>query len=156
MTTVLKERQLGVVSFCHVPSIQIPIPHVAPDPDLFPAAIEGFENYSVAPEVSWCGSTYALVNISGLVRTEIEGGMKTAYVGSRTRVEAIRFLQCLDWIHKDNYHDKFTFERIVAYLTHGDPVVAETIEGGFKRMPYPGDDVPWESGTLGLVYIDSL
>jgi hypothetical protein len=155
MTLVLKQKRLAIVSYCHLPPISIRASHTPPDPKLFPAA-KGFEEYSVTPKVGWFGGKFSLVGISDLTRSDLEERLPVDHPGSRAGVEAIRFLQCLEWIHKGIYVEKFSFERIAAYPIGGEPVVAARTESGFKRVLYLGDDTPWQKGTLGLFYIDSL
>ena len=157
--TVLTEKHLRYVSHCHFPPIVVPLPPVPIDPVLFPAAKEGFDKCSVASAISLIGSsTHRLYDISGFTRSELREELQRSRKSRdwHTRVSIVRFLQCLEWLQNDDYVQKFPFNRIVAYLNDGDPIVTDPIENGFKCADYQGDDVPWPEGTLCLFWVDEL
>ena len=154
MTPVLEKKRLRIVSYCHLPPLRIPAPHIPPDPKLFPA-ITGFEDSSVVAEIGWLGGTFQLVDVSGLTRSETEKQVRNDF-GVEVQVEAARFFQCLEWVHKDTHEHKFAFERIVVYPVGVAPMVAVRTDTGFARAPYQGDEAPWGPGTLCLLYIPSM
>ena len=154
MTEVLERKRLRLVSHCHLSPIHIRMPHVSPDTEVFPAS-SGFEDYSVAPLVGWFGGKFQLVDVSGLTRSEVKERVRADFE-SDTQVEAIRFLQCLEWIHEGVYHDKFAFERIVVYPMIGEQAVAMPTDAGFERALYQGDETPWPPGTLCLLHIPEI
>lgn len=154
MTEVLEKKRLRIVSHCHLRYLRIPAPHIPPDPKLFPATT-GFESCSIVTVIGWFGNTFQLVDVSGLTRAETEEQVRNDFK-VEVQVEALRFFQCLEWIHKDTHHEKFTFKRIVVYPVDDTPMVAVSINTGFESTPYQGDDVPWGPGTLCLLYIPSM
>ncbi len=147
---------LRIVSWCHLNPLRIDLPHLPIDSQLFPSAKEGFEGFSMAHQTGWFGAKRALVDIAGLTRQEVREHVSQDF-GDGIQVEPMDFLRALEWVSKGKYDTPFHFDRIIAYVSGAESAVAVPVEGGgFRRVPYQGDDVPWEPGTLGLFIYDSL
>lgn len=159
MQTTLSRPRLAVAFWCHLPRISIKLPHVEIDREQFPSAGEGFDDFAMA-ETSWYfGGKYALVDISGRTKQEVQEDLKARF-SAGLAVEPIRFLQCLEYVRRrqeDGLTVPPTFERIVAYLDYKRPPVCAEPDGKrFKRVEAPNAETPWKSGTFGMFYIDEL
>jgi hypothetical protein len=149
-------EKLRMVSYCHLPPITLSVSHIPIDPSAFPATGKEFTNYSAVSKVHLFGASFAFMNVSGLTRTEVEASLKSDDRVHGIRLQMVRFLQALEWIHTGNYEQKFEFVQIVAYLENGQCVVAKPTDCGFESIPYIGDEVPWIEGTLLLFVPDGL
>ncbi|KND46973.1 MAG: hypothetical protein AB199_00895 [Parcubacteria bacterium C7867-004] len=154
MQAVLSGTRLEIVSWCHLLPVQIKLPHIPIDHVLFPSAKEGFEGLSMMQSAGRFGSRMALVDISGLTCKEVRERMNADH-GADMEREVIDFLRCLEFIQSEHC-DPFPFERIVAYISGADAVIAVRSGTGFSRTAYLGPQIPWDPGTLGLFFIDSL
>jgi hypothetical protein len=154
-TNTLERPRLELVSWCHLPPVSIQLVQpVTADLKRFPSVEEGFETLSIGDTLRWSGDRLALVDISGLIRQEVEERAKSDFYAD-LGTETIRFLQCLEFLSRDDI-EKVDFERIAAYPVGAEPVVAVRSGAGFKQAPYPGDEVPWAPGTLGLLHVATL
>ncbi|MDB5265085.1 MAG: hypothetical protein JWN64_656 [Parcubacteria group bacterium] len=155
MQATLARPSLKLVSWCHLKPVTIKIEqHVPVDPRIFPAAQEGFDDFSMASQVSYFGYKMGLVDISGLTHEEVKERVKIDFdYGHST--SAVEFLRCLEFIQSEHC-TPFPFERIAAYPVGSEPVAAVRIENGFKRVPCPDPETLWEPGTLGLFNVPDL
>jgi hypothetical protein len=148
--------KLRFVTWCHLPPISIQTPHIPFNIEEFPAAGHAFSGHSLVSSINLFGTGYGLLDISGLDHAGIGANIASDQRVRSHRVEMVRFLQCLEWIHEGNYNEKFSFTQIVAYLKDGMCVVAKPTETGFDQVPYPNYRVPWNEGTLMLCVPDEI
>jgi len=149
MQDVLERAKLKLVSYCHLRPVSIPIPCQVPvDQKIFPAAEEGFEDFSVVTRVVIPGYRMGLVDASGLTHAEFEERARACGYEKDTR--PADFLRCLEFCMEEHCQP-FPFERIAAYPEGGDPVAAVRTDTGFRRASSPSPGAPWEPGTLILV-----
>lgn len=157
MTTVLDEKRLQKVSGCFPKGIQIAGPPILLDTKLFPAVVGGFDTLTVTPTARFFPSNCSLYNVSGFTREQLGEQFKQRdFRHLRSEVSSLCFLQSLVWIHSGEYAEPIDFKRIVGYTWDGDALVAESVEGGFRQVPYPGDKTPWDDGTLAVFHFEEL
>lgn len=148
--------KIRIVSAVHLQPITLSLPHVPIDSELFPAAGTAFGSYSAAKSINFFGDGhFDLVDVSGVYANDTETRVKEDIAFSRVRVPVVRFLQCLDWLYKDEYRDKFPYKRIIAYTVEHGILAAERSPTGFVQVPvcikskYP-------AGTLCMIWADTL
>lgn len=154
MQTIETPTRLRVRYWCHLPPDDISLPHVPINPEQFPSAKNGFEDFSVATHLGLFGAKLALVDISGLAYPSIKERLWHDLL-AEPAVSPARFLQCLEYM-KDR-REALPYERIAAYLRDGTVVAAEPADGGgFSRVPAPSAEKAWPPGTYGLFSVDEL
>lgn len=150
-TEVLEKRRPRLVSCCHHKSVAVPIEPVYATREIFPSAVEGFEDVCIARSIHFYGGEYDLLDVSGLTRREFfEVTLADRYrKHAQLNLKPSDLFQCLEWLHEE----KLEYSRIVVYIgADVPPLVAELCEGGFRRAVYEGDDAPWGEGTFCLIY----
>ena len=109
-------------------------------------------------EVSEFGQKYALADISGLTDDEVRRAVKNMSGQVWTyQLTLLRALEYLEGEYGFSRYPELSFTRVVAY--HGPSwvtVVERLPDGGFKRMERANPGAPWERGTVGLFFIDTL
>lgn len=161
MSETLHDSRLRTRFYVHLPPISLRLPQVPFDGERFPSLRNGFENFSMATEVSYFGLRMSLVDLSGLEHDQVARRLRTE-LGAHLLTEPIRFLQTLEYLEGPyglSAHPDLAFNQIVAYHGPGETClsVAELLpSGGWKLIPEPTVLGGWAPGTLGLFFADSL